>query len=513
MPATFRTHVIPVASELAARLRQIKQDLAAADRAGLDAIAWLDLNRAGWRDSLPLDMGDADARSLIERVVRRAEHGAASNIGVERGLLRGADDIWDLTIEISLDGLIEHTRLPQDLSSRLTGKLRARIRPAGDLLALLSGDLGIMEFYEEDEVLWWRVRPLRRVADLRSPPELRVDLAVEADGAPVGNLVFPGAEGLTAEPLAFLPNPDDPDRLALAARGSHVTRLSQLIVATPRECRPLFNVTDGSIQPIGHTREFNLELYRLEGELRFERDGQAYRWRTGAERETLAVLELDGTTEPDVRGLAWKQSPRLYVREGSFRRRARAGEVKWRPARGGRWRTWPEESPRGDVTFVLVREGVTASRAIAAVTPSGFSTAALSGGRRALAITGLQGAAITIAGMSETDSSAHTIIVKRFGGSGSHFDLDAIWPDGTSWTTELYDRTARPGFTNSAGAELPPGWRGRIDALFGVYASCPDQGKLTLEIASASTELPSPQPSRPGWILVKFLGVPPGCRP
>jgi hypothetical protein len=485
VPATFREHLIPVAAELAARLHQIKQDLASADRAGLDAIAWLDLNRTGWRDTLPLYMGDEDARSLIEGVVRHAERGAAGDIGVERGLQRGTDGVWDFTIEIPLDGLIEHTRLPQDLSSRLMGKLRARIRPAGDLLALFSGDLGIMESYEEDEVLWWRIRPLRRVVNLRCPPGLRVDLAVEADGAPLGNFILSDAQGLTPEPLAFLLNPDDPNRLALAARGSYITRLPQLIIAAPHECRPLFNLTGGSILPIGRTREFDLELYRLEGELRLELDGQTYRWRTGSERETLAVLELDGTTEPDVRGLAWKQPLRLYVREGSSRRQARAGEVKWRPARGGRWRTWPEECPRGDVIFVLVRNGVVASRATAAVAPSGFSTAAISGARRELAIRGLQGASVTIAGTSKTDRSAHTVTVERFGGAGSHVDLDAIWPDGTSWRTELYDRTARPGFTDSAGAELPPGWRGCIDALFGVYASCPDRGKLALEIVSA----------------------------
>jgi hypothetical protein len=484
VPATFRAHLIPVAAELAARLHEIKQDLANADRAGLDAIAWLDLNRVGWRDTLPLDMGYEDARSLIERVVRRAERGAAGDIGVERGLVCATDGIWDFTIKLSLDGLIEHTRLPQDLSSRLAGKLRARIRPAGDLLALLSDDLGIMESYEEDEIHRWRIRPLRRVADLRCPPGLRVDLAVEADGTPLGIFIIPDAEGLTPEPLAFLPNPDDPNRLTLAARGSHTTRLPQLIVAAPRECKPLFSITGGSIELIGHTREFDLDLYRLEGELRFERDGQIYRWRTGAERETLAVIEVDGTTQPDVRGLAWKQPLRLYLREGSSRRQARSGEVKWRPVRGGRWRTWPEQCPRGDVTFVLVRDGVVASRATAAVAPSRFSTAALAGTRRALAITGLQGAAVTIGGTSKAGGSFHTVIVERLGGSGSHFDLDAIWPDGTSWRTELYDRTARPGFRNSAGAELPRGWRCCIDALFGIYASCPDQGKLTLEIAS-----------------------------
>jgi len=320
VPDAFRKDLTLVAGELAARLHEIQRELATADRTGLDAIAWLDLNRAGWRATLPVDMEDEDARSLIEGVVRRAEHRAAGDIGVERGLLRGSDGLWDFTIKISLNGFIEHSRLPQDIASRLTGKLRARIRPAGDLLGLLSAELGIMEAYEEDEIRWWRLRPLRRLVDLRCPPALRVDLAVEADGAPLGNFLLPEAEELTPEPLAFLPNPGDPDRLALAARGSHTTRLPQLIVAAPPECRPLFNCTSGSLEPIGHTRAFSLELYRLEGELRFERDGQTYRWRTGAERESLAVLAVDGTTEPDVRGLAWKHSPRVYVQEGSSKR-------------------------------------------------------------------------------------------------------------------------------------------------------------------------------------------------
>ena len=67
----------PVATELVERIYGLKRELAAsADRAGLDPVAWLDLNRKDWRESLPLDMTDDDARALIERVVRRAEKDA-----------------------------------------------------------------------------------------------------------------------------------------------------------------------------------------------------------------------------------------------------------------------------------------------------------------------------------------------------------------------------------------------------------------------------------------------------
>jgi hypothetical protein len=93
----------------------------------------------------PPDTGDDDARLLIERVVRHPEREAAGDITVERLLLRRADGLWDVAIDIALDGMIEHSRLPQDLGSRLAGKFRARIRPVGDLLALLSFALGLME--------------------------------------------------------------------------------------------------------------------------------------------------------------------------------------------------------------------------------------------------------------------------------------------------------------------------------------------------------------------------------
>jgi hypothetical protein len=333
VPATFRNHLIPVAAELVGQLHQIKRDLAtSAHRAGLDAIAWLDLNRTGWRDSLPLDMGDEDARSLIERVVRRAERGALGDIGLQRGLVRGADGYWDFTISLSLDGHIEHPRLPHDLGSKLAGKLRARVRPAGEFLALVSGDLAIMEAYEDDETPWWRVRPLRRVTDQPCPPDLRVELAIESDRTPLGNFALPDAEGLTPEPMTFAPSSDAADRLTLVARGSHTTRSPYLIIGVPQQCDPMFNVVSGSVQPLGRTRRFDLELYRLEGELRLDLDGQTYRWQTGDERETLAALEIEGAAEPDVRGYAWKQPLRLSVREGSYRRQVRTGEVRWRPA-------------------------------------------------------------------------------------------------------------------------------------------------------------------------------------
>ena len=489
VPSTFRTHLTPAAAELVGQLHQIKRDLAAsADRAGLDAIAWLDLNRAGWRDTLPLDMGDEDARALIERVVRRAERGAIGDIGLQRRLVQAADGFWDFTIALSLDGHIEHTRLPHDLGTKLAGKLRARVRPAGDLLAFVSGDLAIMEAYDEDKIPWWRVRPLRRVTNQPCPPELRVDLAIESDGAPLGNFILPDAEGLTLEPMAFVSSADAADGLTLVARGSHTTRLPHLVIGVPQQCAPTFNVVCGSVHPLGRARALDLELYRLEGELRLNRDGQTFRWRTGAERETLAALEIDGATEPAVRGLVWKQPLRLSVREGTYRRQVRNNEVRWRPVRGGPWRSWPEASPRGDVTFVLIRDGFTVSRTTAAIAPSGFSTSAVAGPRRSLAVMGLQGAAATIDGTVKTDRANDPVIVERSGTAGNHFALDAVWPDGTCWRIELYDRTARPGFTDTSGAELAPGWRGCIDALFGVYAACPDQGKLTLEVTAAPSK-------------------------
>lgn len=488
-PASFRMDLTLVAAELIQQIHQIKRDLAAsAERAGLDPIAWLDLNRPRWRETLPLDMGDEDARALIERVVRRAERGALGGIGIQRGLVSRLDGQWNFTISLSLDGQIEQSGLPHDISSKLLGKLRAKIKPAGDLLSIIHGDLAIMEAYEEDDISWWRVRPLRRVATLPCSPELRVDLTVEADGAPLGNFVLPDADPLTSEPLAFIPDADDAARLILVARGSHTTRASYLVVAVPRQGAEKFSVVRGSMQPLGAACELNLELYRVEGELRLEMDGQTFRWRSGEERETLAALEIEGTSEPSARSFAWRQPLRLFVREGSYRRLVRHGEVRWRPARGGPWRSWPENAARGDVTFVLVREGFTVSRTTAALAPGGFSTSSNPGLGRSLIIGGIKDATATIDGTVGPGLADDRLIIDRSGATATHFALDAVWPDGTSWRTELYDRTARPGFTNTSGLELPQGWHGCIDALFGVYASCPDQAKLTLEVASTPSK-------------------------
>jgi hypothetical protein len=90
-------------------------------------------------------MGEDDARALIERVVREADRGAVAELEIRRGLMRRSDGDWDFTATVSLDGNIEHSRLPLNLGASLTGKLRARIRPAGGLLALVSGDLAVME--------------------------------------------------------------------------------------------------------------------------------------------------------------------------------------------------------------------------------------------------------------------------------------------------------------------------------------------------------------------------------
>lgn len=282
-------------------------------------------------------------------------------------------------------------------------------------------------------------------------------------------------------------HPDATDRLVLIARGGHTTRSAALVIGVPEESASALKVVSRSIESLGRTRELGLQLCRIEGEARLYIDGQIFRWRTGAERESLAGIEIDSVTEPCVRGLAWKHPPRVFVREGGYRRAARQGEIRWRPTRGGPWRSWPDNGLRGDVTVVLIRDDITVSRTTAAVAAPGFSTTAVSGRGRSLAIAGLRGATITIGGGIRGERAADPLIVDRSGAVENYFSLDVIWQDGTSWRTEIYDRTAHPSFTDGSGAELSRGWRGCLDALYGVYATCPDNGKLTLDVASAAS--------------------------
>jgi hypothetical protein len=62
---------------------------------------------------LPLDMADDDARSLIERIVGRAERGAFGELEVRRGLVRRSDGDWDFTITLALNGNVELLSSPQ----------------------------------------------------------------------------------------------------------------------------------------------------------------------------------------------------------------------------------------------------------------------------------------------------------------------------------------------------------------------------------------------------------------
>lgn len=434
-------------------------------------------------------MADDDARSLIERIVARAERGAFSELGARRGLVRRSDGDWDFTITLVLNGNVEHTQLPSSLSGSLEGKLRARIRPTGNFLALESGDLALLETYQEDDVRWWRVQPLRPIRDEPYDPLLRVELSVYADGSPLDDLRLPGAEGLTSEPLAFAIDPNRPDRLSVAALGSHMTRASGLIIGLPLSHANLLEVTSGSIRSYGHTRSLDLQLFQLEGEARLTADGQVFRWQSGAERDMLATIELDGSMERAVRGHAWRVISEILVREGSYRRPVKTGEIRWRPRQGGAWRSFPHKDCRGDVTFALVRDGVTVSRVSTAVAPLGFCIAAtVSGARRSLTINGLGDAVVGVAapaGLYEIRRRGDQAMLDRTGAVVNHFTLDAMWPDGTSWRADLYDPTARAGFTNAYGVQLPQAWRGCLNALFGTYATNPESGKLTLEIGGA----------------------------
>jgi hypothetical protein len=72
-------------------------------------------------------MVDGDARTLIERVVQRADRGTATDIDMRRGIVQSDEGLWDFTIALALDGHIEHARLPSNLGPKLAGKLRAKL--------------------------------------------------------------------------------------------------------------------------------------------------------------------------------------------------------------------------------------------------------------------------------------------------------------------------------------------------------------------------------------------------
>ena len=155
VPSTFRTHLIPVAAELIEQVDQIKRDLAAsADRAGLDAVAWLDLNRKGWRKSLPLDMGDEDARTLIEHVVRRAERSALGDIGLQRGLVQGASGLCSHNYRFPSDEIYNCSYSPDNYIdhnielNRSTAPSRVRFSLATDLLDTVEYAQQPLEFLQ-----------------------------------------------------------------------------------------------------------------------------------------------------------------------------------------------------------------------------------------------------------------------------------------------------------------------------------------------------------------------------
>lgn len=152
--------------------------------------SWLDANRPGWKDTLPLRIDTAAAQSLLHEAVR-AESGAGRDTIALRHLVR-IEDRWVPKIRIAPSAELPDWMLTLDLP-----QLRSlRFLPDTDLARQAPGL--VLSAYKEPGARHWDVRRdgAARRAEFAMPLDVPVAFRLMAEGVPVGLHVPPGCEAI-----------------------------------------------------------------------------------------------------------------------------------------------------------------------------------------------------------------------------------------------------------------------------------------------------------------------------
>ncbi|QEW21110.1 hypothetical protein LA6_003315 [Marinibacterium anthonyi] len=152
--------------------------------------SWLDANRSGWKDALPLRIDTTAAQSLLNEAVR-AENGAGRDTIATRHLVR-IEDHWVAKLRIAASAELPDWMLALDAPN-----LRSlRFLPDTDLARQAPGL--VLSAYKGPGERNWDVRHDggARRAEIAMPLESPVAFRLMAEGEHVGKHVPPGCEAI-----------------------------------------------------------------------------------------------------------------------------------------------------------------------------------------------------------------------------------------------------------------------------------------------------------------------------
>ena len=300
-----------------------------------DPIAILDKQTPEWRSRMPIDLGDAQARGLIDSLLRDAAT-ESSAVG-EFQVLRYITDT------AAGRRFVVEPRVPQRMPAAgvarlvgigqedLPGRFQLRVdgsRPVPIANGRVAGD----------EVVFSGV--LTEPEDLAAIADREIRWFLQAGGR-IGDSFAPRGSAALADdlPWVFAATEDGEFRLDLYAEGSVRTRFPRVAVACRDDAAPMLrrhpDCRPWNTQPIP-----GRVMFDIEGDVRLETPVGMCRIRTAQERERQFEHRLTGMRCFDVEAPlpVYRHTPTLSSIEAEgAQHRVPAAQVSWRSTRGDGW--------------------------------------------------------------------------------------------------------------------------------------------------------------------------------
>lgn len=331
LPRTYRQPEIHVLlAQVVATVLHLKEEaeLTQSD----DAIARLEQRVPSWRERFPLPVNDANARGLIEQLIRDA---AAARIErqailfrVERALEQDSDGLWHLRSSLILPDKdnIESAKLERLFAEEPNGLPRLL-----DMTLVVAGrdqTLSLRRLAGHDK---YRIQRRPCGASDRNAADEHILRLSAADGR-IWNSPAPRGEELDDDlPWVFDAREESPPLLRQGA-GSVPTQEALAAVPPDWVAAP---EAGGTVTLEGNIQNPKKRLYRIRGTVRFSAPhGESCRIRTGradANEENYAWIGQRLWQKFIRPGMAFLGKPQLYQVDDEGRSQPITGEPCWRP--------------------------------------------------------------------------------------------------------------------------------------------------------------------------------------
>ncbi len=301
-----------------------------------DPVAILDRQTPEWRSRMPIDLGDGQARRLIDSLLRDA----AKEESAEAGEFQMFRYITDTTAgrRFVVEPRVPRRMLAASVARRVgigRGKLpgRFQLRVDGSRpIPIANGRVA------GDEVVFSGV--LAEPEDLSTLADREIHWFLQA-GRRIGNRFAPRGSAAPADdlPWVFAAKEDGETRLDLYAEGSVRTRFPRVAVACRDEAAPALRQHPDcrvwETQPIG-----GRVMFDVEGDVSLDTPAGTCRIRTAQEQERQFEHRLTGERCFDFETPVpvYHRAPSLYSIElEGEQRRVPATQVSWRAVRDDGW--------------------------------------------------------------------------------------------------------------------------------------------------------------------------------